>query len=44
MQMEAGDNTEKIWTHRFLANSKMIAAGGSGGAVSLPGGLGQCLG
>ena len=31
------DNTEKIWTHWFLAKAKMIAAGDLGGAVSPPG-------
>ena len=38
------DNTEKIWAHRFLAKPKTIKAGGLGGAVSPPEGLGQCLG
>ena len=30
-----GNNTEKIWAHQFLSNSKMVAAGDLGGAVSL---------
>ena len=29
-----GDNTEKIWAHRFLEKPNKIAAGGLGGAVS----------
>ena len=35
-----GDNTEKIWVHRFLAKPKTIAIGGLAGAVSHPGGPG----
>ena len=31
-----GDNTEKIWVHRFLEKPNKIAAGGLGGAVSPP--------
>ena len=30
-----GNNTEKIWAHQFLSNSKMVGAGDLGGAVSL---------
>ena len=37
------DNAEKIWAHWFLAKPKTIEAGGSGGALSPPGGPGQCL-
>ena len=29
--MQTGENTEKIWAHRFLAKPKAIAAGGLGG-------------
>ena len=29
-----GDNTEKIWAHRFLTNPKTIAAGDLGGVAS----------
>ena len=32
-----GNNTEKIWVHRFLAKQKMIETGGLGGAVWAPG-------
>ena len=28
----SGDNTEKIWAHRFLAKPEMIATGSLGGA------------
>ena len=38
------DSTEKIWAHQFLAKPKTIEAGGLGGALSPPGGPGQCLG
>ena len=31
-----GDNTEKIWTHQFLAKLKTIAAGGGGGSGRCP--------
>ena len=31
-----GENTEKIWAHRFLEKPKMIEAGGPGRAVSPP--------
>ena len=43
MKVLSGDNTEKIWTHQFLATSKTIAIGVGGGAVSPPGGPGRCL-
>ena len=42
--MSPGDNTEKIWAHRFLAKPNTIAAGGLGGAVRPPGDPGRCLG
>ena len=42
--INTGDNTEKECVHQFLAKPKMIASGGLRGAVSLPGGPGQCLG
>ena len=49
--MGTGDNTEKIWVHRFFAKQKTdmpkaskIAAGGPGSAVALPVGVrGQAL-
>ena len=41
LTLYAGNNTEKIWTHRFLAKPKTIETGGLGGAVWGPG---QCLG
>ena len=31
-----GDNTEKIWAHRFFEKPNKIVAGGLGGAVSSP--------
>ena len=40
----AGDNTEKIWAHRFLAQPKAISTGCLGEAVRPPGGPGRCLG
>ena len=42
--IHTGDNTEKIWVHRFLVKPKTITAGGLGGAVSPPGGPGWCHG
>ena len=39
-----GDNTEKIWAHRFLAKPKTIEDEGLRGAVSPPWGAEQCLG
>ena len=39
----AGDNTEKVWAHRFLAEPKTITAGGLGGAVSHQGAKGDVL-
>ena len=30
-----GDNTEKIWAHRFLSEPKTVAAGDLSGTVSL---------
>ena len=43
-----GENTEKIWAHRFLEKPKMIEAGGPGRAVSPPlppqWSPGRCLG
>ena len=33
LPMCTGDNTEKIWVHRFLTKPKAIAAGGLVGAV-----------
>ena len=31
--IHTGDNTEKIWVHRFLVKPKTIAAGGLGGVM-----------
>ena len=39
-----GDNTEKIWAHRFLAKPKTIEVEGLRGAVSSPWGPERCLG
>ena len=39
----AGDNTEKIWAHRFLAQPKAISTGCLGEAVSPPGVQGDAL-
>ena len=38
--IKSGNNTEKIWAHRFLAKPKTIETGGLGGAVWGPG---RCL-
>ena len=35
--LPTGNNTEKIWVHRFLATQKTIETGGLGGAVWGPG-------
>ena len=48
--ISSGDNTEKIWAHRFLQNKKhmpkacKMAAGSPGSTVGLPEGVrGQAL-
>ena len=42
-KLRTGDNTEKIWVHRFSAKPKTITAGALGEAVSPQGALGDAL-